>query len=348
MTPEARQLIDCHSDLMIDVFRRRVEGESDVLRRRHLPGLREGGVVACVCTCGGDVPALRPIADADPYTNAVALLDALRSDVAESEGAFAVVTSSADLGRCIDEGQVGLIPALEGASPIQGDLGRLIDLYGHGIRVVGLAWNSRNELAVGLDAGEGGLSPLGVRAIHAMDTHGIMIDLSHASETTFWDVARESRAPLVVTHANARGVVDHPRNLTDEQLDRVGSSGGVVGLCLYPSFVGTQPIGADMVVKHATYMVSRIGIDGLVVGPDFIDYAVDQILGDLGEHSALYPEGSFTYPLGLESARGLQLLMDALHSSGLDDEALHKVGVGNFLRVYADAEARLLAGTERG
>jgi membrane dipeptidase len=325
---------------MIDVFRRRLEGESDVLRRRHLPGLREGGVVACVCTCGGDVPALRPIADADPHTNAVALLDALRSDVAESKGAFAVVTSSADLGRCIDEGQVGLIPALEGASPIQGDLERLIDLYERGIRVVGLTWNSRNELAVGLDSGEGGLSPLGVRAIHAMNELGVIIDLAHAAETTFWDVARESHAPLVVTHANARGVLDHPRNLTDDQLDRVGSSGGVVGLCLYPAFVGTQPIGADMVVKHAAHMVNRIGIDGLVVGPDFIDYAVEQILGDLGEHGALYPADSFTYPVGLESARGLQLLMQALDSSGFDDGALHKVGIANFLRVYADAEDR--------
>jgi membrane dipeptidase len=326
---------------MIDVFRRRLEGESDVLRRRHLPGLRKGGVVAVVCTCGGDVPALQPITDADPYTNAVALLDALRSDVTDSEGAFAVVTNSAGLGRCIDEGQVGLIPALEGASPMQGDLGRLIDLCERGIRVVGLTWNSRNELAVGLDAGEGGLSPLGVRAIHAMNTRGIMIDLAHASETTFWDVARESQAPLVVTHANARGVLDHPRNLTDDQLDRVGSSGGVVGLCLYPSFVGAQPIGADMVVRHATYMVNRISIDGLVIGPDFVDYAVEQILGDLEEHSALYPEDSFTYPVGLESARGIQLLMQALDSAGFDDGALYNVGIANFLRVYAAAEDRV-------
>lgn len=333
---------------MIDVFRRRREGERDVLRRRHLAGLREGGVVACVCTCGGDVPALQPIPEADPYTNTVVLLGALYGDVADSDGAFAVVTGSSDLKRCIEEGQIGLLPAIEGASPIQRDIGRLVDLHERGIRVIGLTWNSANDLAVGLEAGEGGLSSLGARAVEVMNRRGIIVDLAHASEATFWDVARESFAPLVVTHANARAVCDHPRNLTDRQLDEVGASEGVVGLCVYPSFVGQQPISVDAVVKHATYITTRLGLGALVIGADFIDYALDEILGDLRRHSDLYPEDSFAYPDGVESAAGLQRLMRGLRASGLDDSALREIGIGNFLRVYAHTERCAgLAGADR-
>jgi membrane dipeptidase len=332
------QLIDCHSDLMVDVFRRRRHGERDVLRRLHLPGMRAGGVVACVCTCGGDVPALQPLPDADPYTNTVAVLEELQADARESDGRVAVAMSTEQLARCMDEGVFALVPAIEGASPIQGDLARLADLYDRGIRVVGLTWNSRNELAVGLDAGEGGLTPLGVRAVEAMNRHGIVIDLAHAALATFWDVARETSSPLVVSHANAKAVWDHPRNLDDRQLDAVGESSGIVGLTLYPSFVGSQPVTLDNVLQHADYLIDRIGIESVAVGADFIDYAVDEILRDLRRHGDLYPEGSFTYPEGLETASGLPTLFGGLEARALGDGALRMLGVTNFLRVFEHTE----------
>ena len=94
----------------------------------------------------------------------------------------------------------------------------------------------------------------------------------------------------------------------------------------------------EMVSKHATYLAAHLGIDGLVIGADFIDYALEEIVGDLSEHSDLYPAGSFTYPDGVETAAGLQTLMAGLRASGFDDAALARVGIGNFLRVYAATE----------
>lgn len=294
--------------------------------------------MACVCTCGGDVPALQPIRDADPYANTIELLSELHADVEDSEGVFSVVARSADIERCLDEGQIGLLPAIEGASPIQGDVGRLMDLVDRGIRVIGLTWNSRNEIAVGLEAGDGGLSSFGARAVEVMNRRGVIIDLAHASEATFWDVARESVAPLVDTHSNAKAVWDHARNLSDHQLDAIGASGGVVGLCLYPSFVGEQPVTVEMVAKHASYLASHIGIDAVVIGADFIDYALEEIVGDLSAHGDLYPADSFTYPVGVETAAGLQALMRGLRRGGFDDSMLRKIGIDNFLRVYAQTE----------
>jgi membrane dipeptidase len=207
-----------------------------------------------------------------------------------------VVGSSFELTGALSHGQIAVIPAIEGASPIEDDMGRLAELYDRGLRVLGLTWNSRNRVAVGLNAGEGGLSPLGERVLEFANDHGVVVDLAHASAETFWDVARRTAAPLVVSHANASSVWSHPRNLTDAQLDAVAQSNGVVGLCFYPSFVSQQPVSLAAVVDHARYVLARLGGDHLCIGADFIDYALDEILADLSDHGDLYPRDELTYP----------------------------------------------------
>src|SRR5207244_8142670 len=106
-------------------------------------------------------------------------------------------------------------------------------------------------------------------------------------------VVEASSAALVDSNAHAKSVCDRPRNLDDDQLDALASSGGIIGLSFYPSFVGPQPVTLERVLDHADYLMQRVGVDSVVIGGDFIDYAVEEILGDLRGHSELYPEGSF-------------------------------------------------------
>ena len=122
--------------------------------------------------------------------------------------------------------------------------------------------------------GDGGLTPTGMRAIEVMNRLGVVIDLAHASEQTFWDVIRETAAPVFVSHANARTICDHPRNLDDAQLDAVGASNGAVGLVFFPSFVGPQPVDLDAVLQHADYIAARLGSESVVIGADFVDFAI--------------------------------------------------------------------------
>src|SRR5262245_28387835 len=97
-------IIDCHSDVMLDVYRRRREGERAVLLTHHLQKHREGGVIASVCTVGGDGAALSQLGIDRPYESAVAKLDALFADVAESDGAIEVVGSPAEVEACAERG----------------------------------------------------------------------------------------------------------------------------------------------------------------------------------------------------------------------------------------------------
>ncbi len=146
---------------------------------------------------------------------------------------------------------------------------------------------------------------------------GILVDVSHLNEAGFWDVARTSDAPLVATHSNAHELCPSTRNLTDEQLDAIGRSRGVVGVNFAVNFLRADgELVADTplaeIVRHVDYLVERIGVDCVAFGSDF--------------------EGA-TIPDELGGVAGLPRLVEALRARGYDDEALAKVTHANWLRV---------------
>jgi membrane dipeptidase len=156
--------------------------------------------------------------------------------------------------------------------------------------------------------------------VYACNELGIVVDLSHLNEAGFWDVARISAKPLVATHSNAHALCPSTRNLTDAQLDAIGSSGGVVGVNFAVSFlredggqVAATPLGE--IVRHVEYIAGRIGIDHVALGSDFDGALVPEALGGIA---------------------GLPKLVDALRAAGFDDEGVAKVTHRNWLRVLGD------------
>lgn len=343
MQPECQSsfswpVIDCHSDILIDVFRRRQAGERQVIARRHLPAHREGGVVGSICTVGGDGAAASPLGIDRPYKSAIAKLDALYAEVDESEGAVEVVGSAAQFVAAIERGVFAILPSLEGASPLRGELSRIEEFYDRGVRVIGLCWNEVNELAVGTDAGEGGLTDRGAEAVALMNDLGIAIDLAHASRQTFFEVGDITRVPLFVSHSNAKAIWEHPRNLDDEQLRRVATTGGVVGINFFPQFVAARPVSVQHLLDHLDYLVKVMGIDSVALGPDFIDYAIPEMMAEVARHPYLY-EVDCSYPEGAETVASMQNVLGALPSLGLDVEAIDKITSANFLRILRETQA---------
>jgi membrane dipeptidase len=225
------------------------------------------------------------------------------------------------------EGAITAIVHLEGAEPIADDLSDLEQWYERGLRSVGLVWSRPNAFAEGVpfrfpsspDTGQG-LSAAGRELVRACNGLGILVDLSHLNEAGFWDVDRISDAPLVATHSNAHALCPASRNLTDEQLDAVRDSGGVVGVNFAVSFLREDghndpdtPIGE--IVRHVDYLAERMGIDHVAFGSDFDGALVPDELGGVA---------------------GLPRLVAALRDAGYDDEAVAKVTHRNWLRVLAE------------
>lgn len=229
-------------------------------------------------------------------------------------GALRSVRTPADL-----EGPgVGYVLSLEDGAPVMGSEVHLEALYAAGVRMIGLTWNGRNELADGVLAAErpSGLTRVGLRILEAMEALGIVVDCSHLAEPGFWDVAEHATKPFVCSHSNAKAQCDHPRNLTDAQLGALAEAGGMTGLCFAPQFLKAGgEAGLEDAVRHVDHIVSKFGPHVLGLGSDW--------------------DGIASTPEGLSGAGDLVALVAELLARGYDEPALTALLSGNWKRVFS-------------
>jgi membrane dipeptidase len=244
-----------------------------------------------------------------------------------AEGAIKVVRNVEELVDCLDRNVLAVVLHFEGAEAIDPELQNLEAFYQLGLRSLGITWSRPNAFGCGVpfkypaspDIGPG-LTEAGKELVHACNKLGIMLDLSHLNERGFWDVAKLSDAPLVATHSAAHALTPRTRNLTDEQLDAIGDSDGVVGvtftihdLRLDGGLEGDVPLAA--LVRHIDYIAQRIGIDHVAFGSDFDGATIPKEMGDV---------------------TGLPRLLAALREQGFGDAALGKLTHENWIRVLRD------------
>ncbi len=218
----------------------------------------------------------------------------------------------------LDASRPGFCFAFEGAEPLAGDVALLEVFHRLGVRMVALTWNGRNPFADGLKVGASpsGLTDLGVELIARMNELGIVLDLAHIAEPGFRDALKVSRGPLVATHANARALHDHPRNLKDEQLKAIAERGGLVGVTFVPSFLARGGADLEDVFAHLDYMVRLIGEDHVALGSDF--------------------DGITALPTRLGGVQDLPLLTAMMLERGYPEARVAKILGNNWARVFEE------------
>jgi membrane dipeptidase len=242
----------------------------------------------------------------------------------ESAGAVTIIRDAEGLRTALQHDRVAVIWHIEGAEAIDPELSTLHVFYQAGLRSLGIVWSRPNAFGHGVpfkfptgpDIGPG-LSEAGRRLVARCNELGVMVDLAHLNERGFWDVAELSTAPLVSTHTASNTLCRTARNLTDQQIDAVGRTGGVVGVNFHVGDLRADaardpdtPLGE--IVRHVDYMVDRIGIDHVAFGSDFDGATISRELGDVA---------------------GLPKLIALLQKRGYSDDDLTKLAHGNWLRV---------------
>lgn len=161
--------------------------------------------------------------------------------------------------------------SLEGADALQGDITNLRTLHRLGLRALGFTWNHRNEAADGVEEpNPGGLSQFGRQLLKEANRLGILLDVSHLSEKGFWDVIEGSKAPILASHSNCKGIHNHKRNLTDEQIKAIFKQGGVIGLTFVPYFIKDgEKIKIKDLFQHLDHLLSLGGENHIAFGSDF-------------------------------------------------------------------------------
>jgi len=328
-------VINLHDDFPIAIAKRRFDGIYDSLRAYWLPQFRAGGVsvvVAAIFTPSIYVPegALR---------HALWLLDGLLTEIEENADQIEVARSTADVQRISARGKVAVLLGLEGAEPLGQDLSVLRLLHRLGLHLLSFTWARRTMFGDGdwETGSRGGLSRLGRRAVAEMNRLGIVVDVSHATDQTFWDVLETSAKPVIASHANARVLRDHPRNLTDEMIRAVAATGGVVGAVAVPNFISEEDPTIAAWVDHIEHLIRVAGIDHVSIGADFYHYqrtiGAAQGIADLD--GAPRPGTARPAFAGMQNSDDLPGLTAELRRRGLAEPELRKVYRDNYLAVMS-------------
>lgn len=180
---------------------------------------------------------------------------------------------------------------VENGKLLHGKLENIDKLNKYNVKMITLTWNGDNEIGTGaLTRKKSGLTDFGFKAVKRLEESGIVVDVSHASRSTFYDVAYISEKPFIATHSNSYTVTKHKRNLTDEQFSIIKDRGGIVGINFYKEFLNNNEKEACMydILKHTEHFLSLGGENTVAIGSDFDGCDLTNDIKDIKSTGEIY------------------------------------------------------------
>lgn len=287
-----------------------------------IPRLREGGVdlfnmAVCPSPKSNDLPGSAAFVRRS--------LNALDRMLADNREALAVAHSPEEAREIVGSGRIAVLLALEGGQGIEDNLANLHEYFNRGVRYMTLTHSKTLHWAESSgDKGNPdfkGLNDFGLQVVREMEKMGMMIDLAHVSEETFWAALETVDCPVIVTHAGARGLADHPRNLTDAQIQAIAQRRGVVGVIYHIGYLdpsGKKPHSVKLIADHIDYIKKLAGVDVIALGSDW--------------------DGDVNVPPDLGDAARLPNLTAELQKRGYSPDEIKKILGENFLRAWAEIQ----------
>ena len=251
------------------------------------------------------------------------IFDRIEDIVAGNTALVAIARKPQDLWDHKRRGLKSVMLGIENGIALEWKLENLTHFVQRGIVYMTLCHIGDNDICDSAKGSQthGGVSAFGEKVIREMNRQGVMVDLSHAAESSFYDALDISSMPIVCSHSSARALCNHPRNLTDDQMRALARKGGVAQTTLYPGFLvsGGEASILDA-VAHLEHAINVMGIDHVGLGTDFD--------GDGGVR-------------GLANASELQLFTRQLLARRFSEQDIQQIWGGNFLRVMSQVQQGL-------
>ena len=277
--------------------------------------------------------------DMNPVTQVMSVIAGFRATIAARPERYVMASTVQDIEQAAADGKLAIGFDLEGAMPLLEQPGMVALYRDMGVRQMHLAYNRNNTVAGGCHDVEQGLTPLGRQVVAAINAAGILMDCSHTGRTCSLDIMAASTKPVIFSHSNPLALVEHGRNVTDEQIKACAATGGVVCVSGVSIFLGTRTPDADDVARHAAYVADKVGVKHAGIGLDISFQQSELNDSPPGNYDPTYwwPKSAgydrtiakSTYP-PIES---WVVLGDALQRTGMTaDEAALVMG-GNMMRV---------------
>ncbi len=301
------------------------------------------------------------------------LIDSVYEQAARHPDRMMMAFSVMDIQRAHSQKKLAALMGIEGGHSIENDIHLLRDYYRLGVRYMTLSWSNTNEWADSSgDVNDpkvqhhNGLTDFGKQVVVEMNRLGMMVDISHVADKTFWDAIEVSKAPVIASHSSCRALTNHPRNMTDDMLKAVAKNGGVVQVNFFDAFIDQEYLDAfmaqakdrdaaekayldkvkaqggtpsyvdlDKISREWTAKIPRPPLQSLI---DHIDH-VAKVAGI--DHVGLgsdFDGVSGATPEGIDSAADLPKITQALLDRGYNAEDIRKILGGNLLRVFGQVE----------
>lgn len=376
---EASLVLDAHADIVIPSTSRAYMS-ADGTSKVDLAKMRAGGVDAVVMSVAVGPGPRTEEGDAAARAEADEKIAAVHTLVEESQGQAVIATTSGEIIAAHEAGRSAYILGFQNARSLQGNVSAIDEFYAEGVRIFGLnhlghnafSDSSRPEFSGETGAFEvteehGGLSPLGVAAIERINALGALVDVSQLSKAATLQVLELSSSPVIASHSNAKTVSDVTRNLSDEEIDRIGENGGVIHVAAFKGYlinISEPEFVEDLVALRVAAGISEEynypfelywEIDDLTERSAFTT-AVSELLGpattdNMIEHIHYIVDrigidhvgigNDFNHGSGIDDyndASEAMNLTEGLLEHGYSEADINKIWSGNFLRIL-DAAA---------
>ena len=249
--------------ILYDLHKIQEGGPDAVTMVAYLPQPKPGETFAQIAPLGAKTP--REYADL--------IFDKIEDTILSDSRYIAHARSEADIRRNKRNGQRSLLTGIENGLAIEDDINNVQHFANRGITYITLCHNDDNQICDSARNSlntHGGVSPFGAQVIAEMNRLGLMVDLSHAGEKSFYDALQISRTPIVCSHSNSRALCDVPRNITDDQMRALAAAGGVCQITLYNGFLRTDGNATITdAIRHLEHAIDIMGIEHVGLGTDF-------------------------------------------------------------------------------
>jgi membrane dipeptidase len=313
------------------------QGETDV------PRLIESGLTGVFLSVWVDPEKYTFTTPDQSWRHAQVYLDTIHAFVNRHPDRLLLASTARQVREAKRQGKVAILIGVEGGHVIENSLDNLRELYRRGVRYMTLTWNNGTSWA-GAAAGlngtrSGGLTEHGRAIVREMNRLGMLVDISHVSDSTFFDAVATSTAPVIASHSSARALNSHRRNMSDAQLRAVARNGGVVNVNFYSAFVDPAFLAkADSIEKHLPKDAQEAALrtlprPSLSILLDHFDH-IARVAGV--DHVGLgsdFDGVSGLLPAGMDDVTRLPLIAQGLLQRGYSESDVKKILGGNMLRV---------------
>jgi membrane dipeptidase len=268
--------------------------------------------------------------DMDSFENVIQVLARYRSYLASHSDEYVLALTVDDIRHAKESGRLAIAFDLEGSDPLLGNLNMISFYYDLGVRQMLLAYNKDNRASGGCMEGKIGLTDFGRAIIKEMNRVGMVVDVSHMGYQATMEAFETSTKPVIFSHSNPRGLREHARNISDEQIIACAKTGGVVGINGIGDFLGgTQ---SELIIQNIEYVMNLIGPEHVGIG---LDYVVDkqELIEYIEGHPDVFPPDKIKDYLAFVEPEQIPRFTELLYQRGYSEQIISGILGGNFLRV---------------